>query len=169
MTVKALHSLEGGFKMKKIILGSIIIAICLLFVQRAFSHCEIPCGIYEDEMRFDMIKEHIDTIEKAMNMILDLSKAKDKNYNQLMRWIVNKEQHAKEIQFIVYQYFMTQRVTPVDEKDAEKYEKYLKKITLLHQMLVYAMKAKQTTDLGNVEKLRSLLDSFATAYLGPDA
>jgi nickel superoxide dismutase len=33
-------------------------------------------------------------------------------------------------------------------------------------MLVYAMKAKQTTDLSNVEKLRSLLKEFKTAYLG---
>ncbi|MFB0526467.1 MAG: superoxide dismutase [Ni], partial [bacterium] len=88
--------------------------------------------------------------------------------NQLVRWIDNKEQHAQEIQFIVYQYFMTQRVKPVDRKDTDKYETYVKQLTLLHQMLIYAMKAKQTTDLDNVRELRSLLNGFATAYFGPE-
>jgi nickel superoxide dismutase len=39
---------------------------------------------------------------------------------------------------------------------------------LLHQMLVYAMRAKQTTDLANVEKMRSLLQDFHTAYFGKE-
>lgn len=154
--------------MKNIILGAVVLAMSLLFPKPVFSHCEIPCGIYGDEMRFDMIEEHITTIEKAMKVILELSKEKDKNYNQLVRWIDNKEQHAQEIQFIVYQYFMTQRVKPVDRKDTDKYERYVKQLALLHQMLIYAMKAKQTTDLDNVRELRSLLNSFATAYFGPE-
>jgi hypothetical protein len=32
-------------------------------------------------------------------------------------------------------------------------------------MLVYSMKAKQTTELENVEKLRALLESFKASYL----
>jgi len=154
--------------MKKIIIGLIVLLMSLLFGQPTFSHCEIPCGIYGDEMRFDMIEEHITTIEKAMKVISELSKEKDKNYNQLVRWIDNKEQHAQEIQFIVYQYFMTQRVKPVDRKDTDKYERYVEQLTLLHQMLIYAMKAKQTIDLDNVRELRSLLNSFGTAYFGPE-
>jgi len=33
-------------------------------------------------------------------------------------------------------------------------------------MLVYTMKTKQTTDLANVEKLRSLLAKFQDVYFG---
>jgi hypothetical protein len=33
-------------------------------------------------------------------------------------------------------------------------------------MLVYSMKAKQTTDLANVEKLKTLIHDFAHGYLG---
>ncbi len=153
--------------MKSILAIPITLFMSLFLVHPAFPHCEIPCGIYADEMRFDMIDEHITTIEKAMNQITELPKAGDKNYNQLVRWIGNKEDHAKEMQHIVHQYFMTQRVKPADEKDAENYKKYVKQMTLLHQMLVYAMKAKQTTDLDNVTKLRSLLEEFRTAYFGP--
>ena len=61
---------------------------------------------------------------------------------------------------------MAQRIKPVDKSDAAGYEKYIKQLTLLHEMLVYSMKTKQTTDLANVEKLRSLLADFRSAYLG---
>ena len=153
--------------MKKIVLlGVSGLFMCLLLTPPAFCHCEIPCGIYGDEMRIQMIKEHITTIEKSMKKIVELSKEKDKNYNQIVRWVTNKEEHADEIQEIVSQYFMTQRIKPVDEKSADKCEKYVESITLLHKMLVGAMKTKQSTDLANVEKLKSLLNDFSTAYFG---
>jgi nickel superoxide dismutase len=31
--------------------------------------CEIPCGIYDDEMRINMIAEHITTIEKSVKKL----------------------------------------------------------------------------------------------------
>ena len=57
----------------------------------AFSHCEIPCGIYGDEMRFAMMKEDIATIEKSMKQIVELSKQASPNHNQIVRWVQNKE------------------------------------------------------------------------------
>jgi nickel superoxide dismutase len=125
------------------------------------AHCEMPCGIYDDGARIDMLAEHATTIEKSMNEIKILQQAKPvNNYNQLIRWVVNKEEHANEVQHIVSQYFMTQRIK-FDSKDYEK------KLALLHQMLVYAMKCKQTTDLTYVEKLRSALAEFKNLYFGP--
>ena len=145
------------------------LAFSLIFIPLVHAHCEIPCGIYDDEMRIQMIEEHITTIEKSMNMIIELSREKDKNFNQIVRWVTNKEQHANELQEIVYQYFMTQRVKPQDTSDKAAYEKYTGQLTTLHQMLVYAMKAKQTTDLTNVEKLRALTAEFKTLYFSPQA
>jgi nickel superoxide dismutase len=123
------------------------------------AHCEIPCGIYDDQMRIKMIAEDATTIEKAMRQIEELSKQKPINYNQLVRWITNKEEHANKIQDVVYQYFMAQRIKP----DTDKYEE---KVVVLHKMLVAAMKCKQTTDLSHVEELRSLLKSFEKLYFG---
>lgn len=156
--------------MRKVGLSGNVLAVVLLLmvlsVNTVFSHCEVPCGIYDDEMRFDMIAEHITTIEKSMNMITTLAQEQNKNYNQLIRWVTNKEHHANEIQDIVYQYFMTQRVKPVDKANRDAYTKYIKQLTLLHEMLVYAMKAKQTTDITHVEKLKSLLEEFREVYFG---
>jgi len=131
-----------------------------------FSHCEIPCGIYDDPMRLNMMAEHITTIEKSMKQIQELSAQGDKNYNQLVRWIVNKENHADYLSDIVTQYFMTQRIKPAEESDQKAYKEYVHKLILLHKMMVYSMKCKQTTDLENVEKLRTYLGQFRTAYLG---
>lgn len=144
--------------------AALVLATALIVAMPAFAHCEIPCGIYDDEARVKLIAEHIVTIEKGMKQIETLSKEGPLNYNQLVRWVENKEYHATEIQHIVTQYFMTQRVKLVDKDDEQGNEDYVRKLTLLHEMLVYAMKAKQTTDLGNVERLRALLDEFRTVY-----
>ena len=122
------------------------------------AHCEIPCGIYDDKMRIALISEHIDTIEKSIKEIMSLENQQDKNYNQIIRWVFNKENHANEIQHIVSQYFLTQRIK-FDSKN------YIEKITLLHKLLVYAMKCKQTTDLSNINQMRSILKDFKKIYL----
>ena len=135
---------------------------------RVFSHCEIPCGIYDDQARIDMLEEDITTIEKAMKEIATLSAQTPVNYNQIVRWVENKEQHADDVRHIATQYFMAQRVKPAEASQGEAYRKCITQLTLLHQMVVYAMKARQTTDLANVEKLRALVDDFKTAYLGTE-
>ncbi|NIM19189.1 MAG: superoxide dismutase [Candidatus Latescibacteria bacterium] len=150
--------------MKKILLYVFVVLLFAAPFKKAIAHCEIPCGIYGDKMRIEMIKEHISTIEKSMKMIAELSQGQSVNYNQLVRWIDNKETHANEIQHIVAQYFLTQRVKPTDEQDAAKHKKYLKHLSLLHEMLVYAMKTKQSIDLDNVAKLKALTDTFNDSY-----
>ncbi|MFC2086470.1 superoxide dismutase [Ni] [Bacteroidota bacterium] len=132
-------------------------------VNEVTAHCEVPCGIYGDSVRVTMLYEHFSTIEKAMIQIIELSKAGDVNYNQLVRWVNTKEEHAEKIQDIVSQYFLHQRIK-VKESDDESYEKYISHLTLLHKMLVYAMKSKQTTDLEYIAKLRKTLALFEDAY-----
>lgn len=134
-----------------------LIGVGAVFSAPVFSHCEIPCGIYDDEMRIDMLNEHIATIEKSMTQIIALEKADHAHYNQLVRWINNKEDHANQFQHIVSQYFMTQRI----KLNAPKYNE---KLALLHQMLVYSMKCKQTTDLENAARLKKAVKAFADLY-----
>lgn len=151
--------------MKKII-SLTMGAVLLSGGSMALAHCEIPCGIYDDRMRIEELREHFQTIEKSMKEILELQNAEDINYNQLVRWVNNKELHADKVQEIVYQYFMNQRIKPATGSDEKAYDKYVKEITLLHRMLVEAMKTKQTTDLSHVKNLRELLDEFAASYFG---
>jgi len=146
----------------------VIFILMMVFASMVYSHCQIPCGIYNDPARFDMIAEHTTTIEKSMKQITNLSKQNKPDMNQIVRWVQNKEEHADELSHIVTHYFMAQRIKRVGDTKSKAYEEYIRKLTLLHEMLVYSMKAKQTTDLSNVEKLKTLLAEFRTAYFQAD-
>ena len=140
------------------------IAVIGATAWRAYSHCQIPCGIYDDDARLAAIGEHVRTIEKSMRKIGELGTARKPNYNQLVRWVNNKEHHADQIIQIVTQYFMIQRIKPADPTDKKAHGEYVRKLTVLHRMLVAAMKAKQTTDLQYTKKLDRLLHEFMDAY-----
>jgi len=128
------------------------------------SHCEIPCGIYGDHQRIEMIREHIATVKKSMNMIEQLSQENPVNYNQLVRWVDNKEVHAVKIQDIVFQYFMSQRIKPAEAGNQTAETKYTRELRLLHQLALEAMKSKQTVDLGQVQKMLGLTEAFVSSY-----
>ncbi len=124
------------------------------------AHCQVPCGIYSDATVLTDLQTHFLTIEKAMKQISELSADTSKNANQITRWVTNKEEHATKIQETMQQYFLAQRIK-LDEKDKDA---YVNKLTLSHQIIVYAMKCKQGTDLKNAASLKTAIDSFTKAY-----
>jgi len=148
------------------IIASLTLLLTLALAGRAAAHCQIPCGIYDDEARARAIAEHITTLDKSMRLIREISAAEDGDKNQLVRWTNNKDQHADEIIDIVTYYFMNQRLKPQDKDDAATRDKYTRELFLLHEMMVVAMKAKQTTDAAHTARLRELLGSFEESYFG---
>jgi nickel superoxide dismutase len=155
--------------MKKTLLILSLTTFSILLTNTASAHCEVPCGIYNDELRIELIKEHIQTIEKAMNQINEIQSSDSINYNQLVRWINTKEEHAELIQEIADQYFLTQRIKFAKPSDKEKYTGYINQLTYLHQLIVYSMKAKQSTDLVQINNLSNAIEKFEIAYFGKDA
>lgn len=151
-------------KLTQLLSAAFIAAIFTVSAFQAKAHCEIPCGIYGDSVRIALLYEHIETIEKSMNQINELSKADKPDYNQLVRWVMNKEEHAKKMQEIISQYFLHQRVKPTSPADEAAYRKYIKQLDLLHHLSVFAMKSKQGTDLSIIETLREKLHLFEHAY-----
>jgi nickel superoxide dismutase len=149
-------------------LAIILLFLSLSMTAMVYAHCQVPCGIYDDQTRFVLLRECITTIEKSMSEINELSKDPAANINQLVRWVNNKDEQADQFTQIITYYFLTQRIKIVDESDKEEYISYQKKVTLLHQLTVYAMKCKQTTDLQNVEKLKTLLTGFENIYFTPE-
>ena len=132
-------------------------------------HCEVPCGIYGDSLRVSLMREHVKTIEKAMDQLNELSSGADPNYNQIVRWVMNKESHAEEIQHIVAQYFLHQRVkmpkTDLDKKAMMAADrKYNGLLRSLHAIQVYSMKAKQSADTNVIVHLEAAINSFEELY-----
>lgn len=146
----------------------LVLSAALAVAGAAAAHCQIPCGIYGDELRVQLLEEHVTTVEKSMRRIAELGAADAPDWNQLVRWVDNKETHAQEIQDIVTSYFLAQRLTHPGTDEGDAWEGYVRQLTVLHRIQVAAMKAKQTTDLGHVATLRSLISEFRKLYFGDD-
>lgn len=148
----------------KLILFLSVMFIISAAAASSQAHCQIPCGIYDDELRYNLLEEDIRTIEKSMDMITQLSAEDEKNYNQIVRWVMNKEEHATKFMDIVSNYFLNQRIKPVDDTAGAQYDDYITQLTLMHKMLVTAMKCKQTTDKLNTAILSDLLAKSKELY-----
>ena len=135
----------------------------LLLQGSLLAHCQMPCGIYNDAARIIQIQEDFSTIKKAMTKIKELSQQQDAtSMNQLTRWIMTKDEHASKIQKVVSDYFLTQRIKAKTE--GSEHNTYVKQTTTLHQILVSAMKCKQTIDKQNVILGINLIDQFVERY-----
>ena len=144
------------------------LSLLALVSSATFGHCQIPCGIYDDEARITLMLEHVTTIEKAMNQITAIGKEETPDQNQLVRWVQNKDDHADQLSEIVTYYFMAQRIKPPKGDDDEAKKKYVTELSLLHRIMVHAMKAKQTIDQEHVKVMRELIGKFEKSYHGHD-
>lgn len=126
------------------------------------AHCQVPCGIYDDNNVIGSMDTDVTTIEKAALQIVELSKDPEANAQQIVRWTTNKESHAQALQEKVLNYFLAQRLK-LPETDADK-EAYSKKLALCHEIIVTAMKCKQSTDAANPAKLKELMVSFREMF-----
>jgi len=145
--------------MNKIALTALAaVIISMGFYRAADAHCEVPCGIYGDQMRFEGMLEDTTTIKKAMAQVNELaSKSDAQSKNQLVRWVTNKESHAENIQHVIARYFMAQRIKMDDPK-------YVEKLTAAHAVIVHAMKCKQTIDTTQADNLKAAIMAFHKAY-----
>ncbi|MEM8931675.1 MAG: superoxide dismutase [Ni] [Acidobacteriota bacterium] len=147
-------------------LALILALMGLVLAPAAFAHCQIPCGIFDDDARFAEMREHVTTIEKSMRQIDEIGAQEKPNWNQLVRWVDNKDHHADELSEIATYYFLAQRIKPPAEGDDAATKKYLHELTLLHHVMVHAMKSKHGTDQTNIAKLHELIDAFEKSYKG---
>lgn len=127
----------------------------------ARAHCQLPCGIYDDHARVLLMLEDAATIEKSVVLITELSgKSDPQSQNQLVRWVMNKEEHAQKIISLISDYFLTQRVNPA-QKD------YTARLIKHHAVIIAAMKAKQNADMAHVNALKISIKELLPYY--PDS
>ena len=148
--------------MKSYLLLAIVALSSFASTSSLHAHCQVPCGIYSDDTVLIDLNTHQQTIAKAMVQINELSADAGKNANQLSRWVTNKEEHATKIQDTMTQYFLAQRVK-LAQSESNK-DAYLNKLSLIHQIIVHAMKCKQTTDPANAQGLLETIEAFTKAY-----
>ena len=136
--------------------------LALFAAPNLSAHCQVPCGIYDDNNVIQSMHTDWVTVEKASKTIVELSKDPSANAHQLTRWVTNKESHAQAIQEKVLNYFLAQRLKPATDEAGKA--AYVEKLTLCHHIIVTAMKCKQSTDPEAVAKLHNLLHDFEAKF-----
>ena len=166
----------------------------LLRCRLAERTMQVPCGIYDDEMRVRRLNEDAATIMKAVKQISELSSFDSMSplsYNQLVRWVNTKEQHATHIITEIAEYFLTQRVVEKGGEDScerlrlqdegecepmicvscfdpqlcDEYREYQRTLVIHHRVMRAAMKCKQTADEEAVEVLQEALHDLGHLYV----
>jgi len=107
-------------------------------------HCQVPCGIYTDQLRFEQMLEDTKTIAKSITSVETIAEAMKKgeqsptNFNQMTRWINTKEDHDT-----------SQLITA-------------------HKVMVAAMKCKQDAKPATAEALEKAIYDLYRAYEGKE-
>ena len=127
------------------------------------AHCQVPCGIYGDQLRFEAMLEDQATISKAGS---ELAKYVSEDItalsaNQMGRWITTKEQHAQSIQDTIADYFLAQRIKP----EADNYKEQL---VAAHAVIRAAMKVKQDPGAEHADALKKAITDLYQAYEGKE-
>ena len=142
----------------KLLFTGFSLAAALISTGVAHSHCQLPCGIYDDHARVHSMLEDADTIQKTVILINDNTGKNDaQSSNQLVRSISNKESHAQSIIETISDYFLTQRVKPSQNDYTERLKKH-------HAVIVASMKAKQNSDLQYVDDLKATIIELEQYY-----
>mmetsp|Transcript_2217 Transcript_2217/g.2580 ORF Transcript_2217/g.2580 Transcript_2217/m.2580 type:complete len:155 (+) Transcript_2217:121-585(+) len=124
-------------------------------------HCQVPCGIFTDDLRVAGIKEDAQTIRKAVVQISELHKANSlQDMHQLARWINTKEEHASKVMNTIGDYFLAQKVKKELLTEAE----YKEVLVVHHAVMVAAMKTKQSAELAPVDALDAAITAMEPIY-----
>lgn len=152
------ESIMKSFRTVMLSVMCIVAGYFLLLPTQGYAHCQIPCGIYDDAARVQSMLEDAATVEKSTKLIAELSGKSDaQSQNQMVRWIMNKEQHAQKIISTISDYFLTQRVK-ADQKD------YAERLAKHHAVIVAAMQAKQNADGKYAKSLKESIEALRTYY-----
>ncbi|KAL7431310.1 hypothetical protein ACHAXH_003016 [Discostella pseudostelligera] len=81
--------------------------------------------------------------------------------NQMIRWVMTKEEHCSKIITLVSEYCLCQRVKKeVFANDVE----YVDALKAHHALMQAAMKCKQSVDPATADALDHAIESFAKMY-----
>lgn len=141
--------------MKKIVS---LTAATLLFGQMALTgpltaHCQLPCGVYHDDLVFDQIDQYIETMYKGVTVITDSKFATVADRNETIRWVLQKDKASDEAAHTIMTYFLQQKIKP-GEADTEK------KVISAHKLLFLLVKIKQNVDRSIVLEFSKEWDTF---------
>ena len=137
---------------KYIIVACVTLAAVSIAVINA--HCQTPCGLLNDDIQFAQISQEAETISRACVLILQ-TQTDANNLNQAIRAINTKDSSADNLMGILTNYFLAQRIEPVEpEGDKQAYERYVRQLILINKLSRAAVACKQDSDPAKADELK---------------
>lgn len=121
------------------------------------AHCQMPCGIYHDNMVYDQIDQFVETVFKGISVLNDSKFSTPKERNEYIRWVGEKESSCSNVAELILTYFLQQKIKP-GEKDT------VKKLTSAHNLLFLLVAIKQNTDLNTVKEFNGEWEKFKLMF-----
>ncbi len=120
-------------------------------------HCQMPCGIYHDDMVYDQIDQYVETMVKAVAKIKDSKAANPQERNELIRWVMAKERMSDETAELILTYFLQQKIKP-GEPDTSK------RLESAHRLLFDLVVIKQNADFKPVSEFAEEWEKFKLLF-----
>jgi nickel superoxide dismutase len=126
-------------------------------LERAKAHCDIPCGIYDPHLA----QVAALTAVRMVDLMTELQNSGDQDslafQNSMSRYIAVKEEHAELCKHEI-------RVIWGDFIKPDHLEKYPELSGLVHQIMQYGSKSRQTADREMAMNLLNSVNRFAEIF-----
>ena len=126
-------------------------------LEKASAHCDVPCGIYDP----NAAQLAALTVVRMIDLMVDLeAKGGERStayHNSMSRYITVKEEHAEKAKHEV-------RIIWGDYIKAQHIEKHPGVTGLVHQIMQFGSKARQTTDRDAALQFVEAINQFAEIF-----
>lgn len=123
--------------LKRLFFCGVLITLC--YQTHLSAHCQMPCGIYHDDMVFDQIDQYIETMVKGVSVLNENKFNNLQERNEFVRWIMQKENASNETADLITTFFLQQKIKPGEEDTP-------KRVLSAHKLLFLLVQIKQTAD-----------------------
>jgi nickel superoxide dismutase len=121
------------------------------------AHCQMPCGIYHDDMVFAQVNQFVETMHKGISVINQSKFVSISDRNEVIRWVMQKDKDSDKMAELILTYFLQQKIKP-GEPDT------VKKLVAAHHLLFLLVAIKQNADLQMVKDFSKEWDKFKAMF-----
>ncbi|KIC74904.1 hypothetical protein DB41_IB00370 [Neochlamydia sp. TUME1] len=140
---------------KTILVQGIIVLLC--HTGSLMAHCQMPCGIYHDELVFNQIDQYIETMYKGITELNNSKFSTPFERNNFIRWVKLKDSASDEIANLITEYFLQQKIKPA-EADTPK------RLISAHKMLFELTAIKQNVNIKMIEAFADEWENFKQMF-----
>lgn len=138
---------------KQLLVMTTSIFLSVTSIETLHSHCQMPCGIYHDDMVYDQIDQYAETMYKCSAELNSDNSNTVKDRQQFVRWVIQKEKASDDVSILITTYFLQQKIKP-DEADTPK------RLALAHKLLFLIVQIKQNCDAKFVHEFMEAWEQF---------